>query len=282
MIFKLFQLQPIHFAVMQNTWLSRCEHTNLILCYLSGVKTLHKLMNVNTDAFQDMPFRLTVMGLARNNTHVPRQAPPITPKILKDIHALLDFSVEEDLLFWAVVLVGFFLLLRKSNLVPDTSKSFNGGKQIKRSDLQFEQDHVKVTLNWLKNSQYGKTHRFALPHIPGSILCPVEALCAVFDAIQAAPHDSIFTKSDGSVYTYPKLQAKLAWVSQKLGIEKLTSHSLRAGGATNAFLSGVPGELIQILGHWKSSCYLKYLRLPKEARMAAGVLVKYRILALEA
>ena len=61
----------------------------------------------------------------------------------------------------------------------------------------------------------------------------------------------------------------------------MTSHSLRAGGATNAFLAGVPSEIIKILGNWKSDCYLRYIRLPEQARLAAGVLVKYRVLSLD-
>ena len=265
-------------------YLSSCFKSHqTLLCYLSGVKILHKLMGVSIQAFEDVALKFAVKGMGRNNSYVPRQAPPMTPQLLKQIFQLLDFSDEDDTIFWAVLLVGFFLLLRKSNLVPDSASTFDGSKQIKRSDLEFNSDHIKVTLNWLKNKEIGNNtpHRFALPKIPNSVLCPVAALLRVLELVPADSHQSVFVRSDGTCFSYAKLQAKLAKVSEQLGVKKLTSHSLRAGGATNAFLSGVPGELIKILGHWKSDVYLKYLRLPEEARLAAGALVKYRILSLD-
>ena len=35
--------------------------------------------------------------------------------------------------------------------------------------------------------------------------------------------------------------------------------SLRKGGATSAMRVGVPGEVIQKLGHWKSNAYERYI-----------------------
>ena len=262
--------------------LSLKSHESL-MGYISGVKTLHKLLDLPINQFSDIELKLALRGLQRNNTHIPKQAPPITPQILHDVYDLLDMDNEEDVIFWAVVLIGFFLLLRKCNLVPDTGASFNPDKQLKRSDLSIEPDHIKVTLRWTKNAQFGnKPLRFVLPRIEGSVLCPVSAILAVLSLVEGNPNDSLFKKSSGVCFTYRQLQSKLAWVSQMLDLpDKLTSHSLRAGGATNAFLAGVPGEIIKILGHWKSDCYLKYIRLPEEARFAAGVLVKHRIVSLD-
>lgn len=39
---------------------------------------------------------------------------------------------------------------------------------------------------------------------------------------------------------------------------RYTGHSFRRGGATYAFRSGVPGELIQVMGDWKSDAYKRY------------------------
>ena len=48
-----------------------------------------------------------------------------------------------------------------------------------------------------------------------------------------------------------------------------STHSLRRGGATWAFQAGVSGELIQILGDWKSDAYKGYIDVSLEARQAA-------------
>ena len=84
---------------------------------------------------------------------------------------------EEDVIFWTVLLVGFFLLLRKCNLLSDSTPKFDLKKQLTPEDLEFEPDHVKATLRWTKNNQFGnKPLGFALPVISGSVLCPVSAL----------------------------------------------------------------------------------------------------------
>ena len=202
-----------------------------ILNYISGVKTLHKLLKFETAQFTDLLVVLTLRGLHRLNTHVPKQSPPVSLEILDRISKLIDFDNEDDVIFWAVVLIGFFLLLRKSNLVPDTGAGFDSDRQLKRGDLEIFPDFARVTLRWTKNEQVSKKPlRFALPVIPGSLLCPVEAILRVISMVDGNPNDSLFKKSNGSTYTYRQLQSKLAIVSDQLGLsEKLTSHSLRAG-----------------------------------------------------
>ena len=255
-----------------------------VVNYICGVKTLHVLLKLPVAAFKDLSLQFTLKGMARNNTYEHREAPPVTIPILQDIYELLDMDSEDDVIFWAVLLVGFFLLLRKCNLVPDSTAKFNPDKQIKWQDLQFKQDHVRVTLRWTKNNQFGrKPLVFALPRIPDSCLCPVTAVLAVLQlSVNNGQNcngcDSLFKRANGSCYTYGNLQSKLKWVSKILGLDPhLTSHSLRAGGATAAFIAGVPADLIQILGHWKSDCYKRYLRLPEQARLAAGLLMKYHV-----
>ena len=256
-----------------------------LLNYVSGVKTLHVLIQLPVDSFSDSVFQLTVKGLRRLNSHVPHEAPPMTPQALLDIYNLLDLSKEDDVILWAILLIGFFLLLRKCNLVPDSTAKYDSTKQLSRGNIEILDEYVRVTLTWTKNHQFGnKPLRFALPFISGSPLCPATALINVLELVEGNPDESVFKKSDGSCFTYRMLQSRLAQLSRLLGIpqeDKFTSHSLRAGGATHAFLSGVPAEIIKILGHWKSDCYLRYIRMPEQARFAAGLLMKKRILSLD-
>ena len=249
--------------------------------YISGVKTLHLLLNLPVKAFDDFIVRITLRGMGRLNTHTPNQAPPMTAHYLAEIKKLLDFGKEDDVILWAILLVGFFLLLRKSNLVPDTAMAFNPDKQLKRGDLKFHKDHVKVVLRWTKNNQFKQALRFALPRIPGLELCPVDALLLLFALVPGNENDLVFKRTSGACFTYRNLQNHLASLSTQLGLDhKFTSHSLRAGGATNAFLAGVPPEIIKLLGFWKSDCYQQYIRMPEQARLATGVLVANRIKCL--
>ena len=151
-----------------------------VISYLSGVKTLHLLLNMDTAAFSSFSLKLTLRGLRKKNTHVPRQAAPITPSLLERMHDKLDFNIEEDRVFWVVSLTAFFLLFRKSNLVPDTKWGFNAEQQLKWGDLSFKQDKIICSIRWTKTNQYkDEILTFPLPRIPGSKLCPVNALLQI-------------------------------------------------------------------------------------------------------
>ena len=63
-----------------------------------------------------------------------------------------------------------------------------------------------------------------------------------------------------SVLTYTKFIKKLHTLLDGLGYKSsdYAGHSFRRGGATWGLLQGLPGEMIEILGDWKSTCYLRY------------------------
>lgn len=48
---------------------------------------------------------------------------------------------------------------------------------------------------------------------------------------------------------------------------RFRGHSFRRGGATWAFHTSVPGELIQIYGDWASDAYKCYLEFSDEAKL---------------
>ena len=54
--------------------------------------------------------------------------------------------------------------------------------------------------------------------------------------------------------TYSKFQIKLRQLIEKINLDPqlFSTHSFRRGGTTFAFKSGVPSELIQLHGDWKS------------------------------
>ena len=57
-----------------------------------------------------------------------------------------------------------------------------------------------------------------------------------------------------------------------------SSHSFRRGGATHAFRSKVPADLIQLHGDWKSDAYKKYLSLSMEDKLIVAHKMREHIL----
>jgi hypothetical protein len=80
---------------------------------------------------------LVFKGLARDNPHCPNQACPITPAILLSFHQLLELNNAYDATIWCLFLTTFFLMIRKSNLVPNSAKTFQSQKQLIRENIEF-------------------------------------------------------------------------------------------------------------------------------------------------
>ena len=205
------------------------------------------------------------------------RAAPITPQILADIHDHLDLAKDKHLVFWAACLTGFFILARKSNLVP--VKDFDPEKQLatKHVKLDEEKKKVEITLHWLKTRRPMQDPiTYPLHKIPGSKICPFEVIKAMFEMIERGPEEPCFVLKDGSPLTYAQFQNLLCTTLNKAGYEakQFLSHGLRAGGATWADQSGVPHEMIKLLGDWRSNAYLRYLENPTKSREAARLLMR--------
>ena len=253
-----------------------------VVNYLAGVKTLHKLLHFSTIGFLGFELRLTMKGLKRLNKYTTRQAIAMTPLILKEMTSKLNMQCPVDSTFWAASLVVFFLLLRKSNLVPTSLTSFDPFKQLSRQDFEWRHDRVLVTLRRTKTNQFGQHDMFSLPRIPGSILCPYTALQRMW-ALLPGDQGICFRRPCGRPVTYYQFQTKLRKTLSLINepAHLYSTHSFRWGGTTFAFLCGIPTDLIKKLGGWKSGCYYQYLEFPMEARAAATDLMKYRIQSMQ-
>ena len=61
--------------------------------YVSGIKTLHLLLELPFPNIKDLSVRLTLQGIDKSLAHIPQPAEPMTTELLLKIHKTLDFSV---------------------------------------------------------------------------------------------------------------------------------------------------------------------------------------------
>ena len=247
------------------------KSANSVKNYLRGVKVLHLFANQSVLAFDDFQLSITLKGVSRNLKHVPRQAEPITVELLLEFRSLLDLNRPRHATFWCVLLLGFFCMLRKSNLVPDSQ--FDVGKQLCRSDIKASDRCLLVTVKWSKTIQFSQKHlRIPVLAIPGSKLCPVAAYANMTRLLPGDGSSPAFLCHRGSrviPFSYAMLQSQLKALVKATGrdLALYSSHSIRRGGATAAFRARVPGELIKVHGDWASDAYLRYLHVPLEQRV---------------
>ena len=235
---------------------------------------MHELLGCSTEGFDGVMLKLTLQSLKRSNTHVTKKAKPMTPAILRLMHQHLNFNQVLDVLFWCASLFVFFLLFRKSNLIPDKQWEFDASKQLRQQDcIMVNGEKVVVGIRWSKNVQFSRELlTFPLPKLHGSVLCPVKTLTQVRQLIPHSPQDHVFKLPDGSSLTYRAFQNKLRQTLIKAGITDshlYSSHSYRRGRITFGFLCGIPPSVLQVLGNWRSQVFLTYIEFPLETRTAA-------------
>ncbi len=244
--------------------------------YIAGVHTLHKYLGAPFPDLSAFFPALFFKGLSKLLPHFPHQALPITPQILLQIHSLLDLKHPFSLVLWTSFLVAFFTFARKANLLPPSTNKFDTTKHLTRGNISTCDSGLLVTFTFTKTLQAGgRSIQIPIASIPNSPLCPLLAFSSMTNLIPApssAPAFLIPTNSGPLSLTQPFFVSKLRVLLNHLKLPSLSysGHSFRRGGASWAFESGVPGELIKLVGDWRSNAYLKYLEAPLHQKLLAS------------
>ena len=193
--------------------------------------------------------------------------------------SFLDLSKRADLVFWGVVVVGFFTFFRKNNLIPNSKETFDPAKQLARRSVRFDDTLAILTVTWSKTIQY-RQRAVEVPLFPieDSPLCPVTVVKALMSC-KGRPSHPLFSLRGGTPLTYSTFHKKFRKTLERAGYEKdlFSSHSLRRGATLWAYKSGVAEHLIQVQGDWTSDAYKRYLSFPIEVRAVVNLKMRQAI-----
>lgn len=233
--------------------------------YLSGVRSMHLLLGYSLDHLNQFLVNLSLKGLTRIKQHSVKQAEAISPLILCQIHGILDFDNSDDSVFWCLFLFAFFLVARKSNLVPTRKADLEVKHFLLRGDVSTIGENLCVTFRWSKTIQFGqRLLQTPIIKLYPSILCPVTAYNHMLKVIPTKSVDQpLFVLNNDKAVTYYMFQKRLRSLLSELGYDssKFSSHSFRRGFATFAFASNIAADEIQILGDWHSDVHKRYISL---------------------
>ena len=112
-----------------------------------------KFWNAHSVEFNLVLVGLTKRGLERTMMHIPRPAAPITPQLLLKFHGFMDLTKPSEATYWALFLIAFFTMARKSNLVPDSISEFDHAKHLARNRVIISEDCLLLFWSWAKNIQ---------------------------------------------------------------------------------------------------------------------------------
>ena len=256
------------------------DSSSSVSSYLTTVKWLHVINGQCTDIFSSEMIKLVKKGIVRAKQHRPQQALPITPDMLKEFRDLLDLGQARDATLWALMVLSFFLMTRKSNMVSDSVPKFDSSKQLLRGDVKLRHDALLVSLKWSKTNQFGdREHIVPLFRLPGSPLCPWEAYTNMIRKVPGQDGDPAFMVKRGKHWvplTYSQFSKSLKMLVEATGRNSraYSTHSLRRGGATFLASLGVDKDKIKLIGDWRSDAVNEYLFCHMQAKIQVAQAVK--------
>lgn len=235
--------------------------------YLSGLKTWHQLFDYSVMPFSSTDYKLTLRGISHRNEHVPVSKSPLLPNHLINIISLLDIYDPVDACLWCFLTIAFFGMLRASNLVSRTVKSFNPHEQLIRRCIRLTDSGMLLSLNWSKTRQdHTYTHQISLCPSSNPLLCPIKAYTNLVSVVPGSPDDPVLAVPNSSSKIVPISKNVLLsrfrdmLLLTDLDPSKYSFHSLRHGGATLATRAGIPELLLKHHGDWRSDCFQTYIK----------------------
>ena len=271
-----FGFAPVPISVRQAAryvaYLSQFLSPTSIPKYLTIIRVLHLeagLPDPHVTLMYEVKSAMTGFGKLQGlEIH---RVKPITPVLLLRMRAHLDLSQLGDVMFFTACLVGFYGLLRKSNLFPPSAKEFSPDRHLSRGSLLSRPWGFELRVTWTKTIQ-SRERILSIPLVamPNHPLCPVAALHTCLAMTPGiGREDPVFfrTSKDPVLYHWflKQFRKVLADVGEQPDL--YGSHSLRRGGATWALECGLSTDVIKIWGDWKSQAYQAYLEVPLSSKL---------------
>ena len=199
--------------------------------------------------------------------HELKQAEPVTPQLLVKLSKVINYKDQIEIVAQTALLLGFYMFLRKSNLVPDTMDTFNDQQQFRRRDVNVLglDKSMMCEVRWSKTILH-KEKILRLPVLPAKnkAICPVFWVHYMVNKIPTGPDQPLFALIPGQsslalsanqlLYRFRKW---LILIGADPTIYPL--HSVKQGGATFAYQSNMEGEMIKLLGDWARDTYKRYV-----------------------
>jgi hypothetical protein len=224
---------------------------------LCAVKSCCKFLGLSVAGFASTQLELLLRAIKKKRGPIKRPSRlPITIPVLA---AMIDRlrTQQGTAPLMAALSIGVYGLMRAGEFCFKKNSNL-----LSRSDVRWLTNKVIITLRESKTDVFREGVEIQL-YKNGSDTCPYRLLWKSWEkARDKKPGAPLLQNADGSPLTYSALQSRLKALCKELGWKgKITSHSLRIGGATSLAMLGYPAHVIRTMGRWKSLSYQLYLRL---------------------
>ena len=238
--------------------------TPTIATYISAIKAKCILFNLPISSWSHPRVSLMLKSCSRTIQHISAPKQVLSPSTL----TLLIYKLQSyplGIIYKGLFLLAFHGFFRISNLLPKTRASFQASRHLTRGDVSIASPGITVFIKWTKTLQANKdTRLIPLAAIPGSPLCPLQAIMHINQAYPVPDHSPMFSYMDkGKLVIISQSQARqvLSELLASLGLDPRNYgfHTFRRSGASLAFSLNIPVQYIKAHGIWASDAVWAYL-----------------------
>ena len=135
---------------------------------------------------------------------------------------------------------------------------------LKNKDFQFFEDKVRIHIGKSKTDQIGIGRTITIFEDEDLPISTLETIYALYDG--ESPDSYYFKSKTGRFISESTMRNRFDRILEKAHIEdeKLSTHSLRKGGAVRLAQNHVGVDPIKYQGGWKSPVFLKYTAFDQE------------------
>ena len=275
--------QTFHFNPLLVTETLLCQYVSYlakqnimhstIKVYLAAVRHLHIENHMPDPHMGDMArLEQVIKGVKRDQVcKLPNQRIrlPITGDLMRKMKAILmkNRYDEDNIMLWAAMSLCFFGFLRAGEMTLESESSFDPGANICHGDIAIDDSEkpsvLRVRIKASKMDPFRKGVDVFLGRT-NKDLCLLEAILPYL-AIRGDKQGFLFQFKDGRLLTKDRFMSKVCELLQQSGVnsKNYAGHSFRIGAATTASRQGISEATIKMLGRWKSSAYLRYIKTPR-------------------
>jgi hypothetical protein len=268
---------------------------NVACGYLSGVRFMLLNSGVDIRFLDNSPcIKATRAGLhllhRAENPECDKKALPVACEmILYAKNTLFNSNSIESMAICIAMQVGFCNLARVSEYIRTKGKHFfqaqhvvftltpltEGGepRYVASTDAHLHSEDDVTGMTWTlvtaKKDSEGSGNCIPISRDTSSTAAfDFVGDCFRWASIARPKRDAPFiSTSDGWELSYSRLNAAIKKLATVFGLDpkRYSSHSLRIGGASALAAAGAPDYIIQLMGRWKSTAFLKYIQLATAA-----------------
>lgn len=186
----------------------------------------------------------------------------LTVDLLEKLLLSVDLSKFDNYVYGTMLTVGVYCLLRVGEICY--SKMGKNFKFIRNKDLKFESNCIEFKLWFTKTDQEKRGVTKWISNIstkfnPFQMMVRLKSMKTT-DTGHEEPFFALKNRKPVSrLMLVDFLQREMKVIYPNIDSKEWTGISMRKGGATSALRAGVPGEIIQVMGNWKTEIYKSYL-----------------------